>query len=258
MTTLGGSPTSSAGPVLRDPPTRALIACGAVAGPLFTVAWVLEGATRANYDPLRHPVSALAFGEFGWMQRATFVTTGLLMLAFAAGVRRALQPRGGSTWGTLLVGAYAVGLIGAGIFVADPLSGYPPGTPGRPLDRSVHGVLHDLFGVPVFIGLPVACFVFARRFAGWGERGWAVYSAITGAVFAAAFVLTSMAFHQAESLVAFGGLLQRATLTTGWAWLSLLAVHLLRGPSEAPRRTPEHPEEEHTWADRNCQTTSSS
>jgi hypothetical protein len=29
-------------------------------------------------------------------------------------------------------------------------------------------------------------------------------------------------------LVEFGGLLQRATVTTGWAWLTLLAVHLLR------------------------------
>ena len=37
--------------------TKALLACGAVAGPLFTVAWIVTGATRANYDPLRHPIS---------------------------------------------------------------------------------------------------------------------------------------------------------------------------------------------------------
>jgi hypothetical protein len=48
-------------------------------------------------------------------------------------------------------------------------------------------------------------------------------------VFLAGFVLASMAFGQVEPLVAFGGLLQRATITLGFAWLSLVAVHLRRG-----------------------------
>jgi hypothetical protein len=238
MTTLDFSPTSPTAPAPRSQTTRALLACGAVAGPLFTLAWLLEGATRADYNPLRHPISSLAFGELGWTQRATFVVTGLLTLAFTAGLRRALRPRGGARWGTLLVGAFAVGLIGAGVFVADPLSGYPPGTPGQSLERTVHGVLHDLFGVPVFLGLPLACFLFARRFAAWGEHGWAVYSAVTGGVFAVAFVLSSIAFGQAEGFVGFGGLFQRITISSGWAWLTLLAVHLLSGPSEIPRKTP--------------------
>jgi Protein of unknown function (DUF998) len=93
----------------------------------------------------------------------------------------------------------------------------------------VHAALHDLFSVGTFVGLPIACLVMARRFAGWGQRGWAIYSAATGLVFVAGFVLTSMAFNQVEPLVAFGGLFQRATITLGWTWLTLLAIHLLRG-----------------------------
>ena len=234
MTTLDRMHTSVAPGPDPAPGTlraRLLLACGAVAGPLFTLAWLLEGATRADYDPLRHPVSSLAIGELGWIQRATFVVTGLLMLAFTVGLRRALHPRGGSRWGTLLVGAYAIGLIGAGLFVTDPLSGYPAGSAGRPLERSISGVLHDLFGVPVFLGLPAACFLFARRFAQWGERGWAIYSAATGSVFAIGFVLTSVAFGQAERLVAFGGLLQRTTLTVGWTWLTMLALRSTKQPT---------------------------
>jgi Protein of unknown function (DUF998) len=239
MTTLDRSRTSATSPsdpAAGTPRTTALLACGAVAGPLFTLAWLVEGATRADYDPLRHPVSSLAIGELGWIQRTTFVVTGLLMLAFTVGLRGALQPRGGSRWGRLLVGAFAIGLIGAGLFVTGPLSGYPTGTPGRPLERSAAGILHDLFGVPVFLGLPAACFVFARRFAQWGERGWAVYSAATGIVFAAGFVLTSAAFGQAERLVAFGGLLQRTTLSVGWTWLTLLALHLAQQRPHATRQ----------------------
>jgi Protein of unknown function (DUF998) len=93
--------------------TKTLLACGVIAGPLFVAAFLVEGATRAHYDPLRHPVSSLAFGDSGWTQRANFLVTGLLMLAFAIGLRRVLRPLGGPTWGPLLVGACAVGLLGA-------------------------------------------------------------------------------------------------------------------------------------------------
>jgi hypothetical membrane protein len=209
---------------------KTLLACGAIAGPLFVVVFLVEGVTRAYYDPLRHPVSSLAFGDSGWTQRANFLVTSLLVLAFAVGLRRELRPLGGSTWGPLLVGACAVGLLGAGIFVADPMNGYPPGTPDERLDYSTHGVLHDLFSTLVFLGLPVACFVFGSWFAARGKRGWATYSVFTGVVFLGAFILSSAGFGQAERLVDLAGLFQRVTLIVGFGWLTLLAVCFLRSP----------------------------
>jgi Protein of unknown function (DUF998) len=98
--------------------TKALLVCGAIAGPLFTLAWAVEGATRAHYHPLRHPVSSLELGDLGWTQRANFIVAGRLTLAFAIGLRRAAA-LGGSNWGPLLVGTHAIGLLGAGIFVTD-------------------------------------------------------------------------------------------------------------------------------------------
>jgi hypothetical protein len=207
--------------------TRTLLGCGAVGGPLFVVAFVFEGATRAGYDPLRYPVSLLAVGDFGWTQVANFIVTGLLMLAFAVGLRRAPQPVGGSIWGPLLVGIYAIGLLGAGIFVTDPVAAYPPGGFGV-VQPTLHSTLHDLASVVVFAALPAACLVFSRRFAVRGERGWAIYSAASGIVFAAGFVLASAGFNQAGSLVDVAGLLQRIAIIAGWGWLATLAVHLLR------------------------------
>jgi hypothetical protein len=215
---------------------RALLAGGAIAGPLFTAAWAVEGATRAGYNPMRHPVSSLELGPLGWTQQANFVVAGLLTLGFAVGLRRALRPLGGSTWGPLLVAAHGVGLLGAGIFVTDPVSGHPPGTPGHlPAYSSVPAALHDLLSVGTFVGLPLASLVLARRFGGWGQRGWASYSFATGTAMAVGTVLTSIAFNQVEPLVQVGGLLQRATVTTGWTWLTLLAIHLLRGQSATER-----------------------
>jgi hypothetical membrane protein len=216
--------------------TKTLLACGAIAGPLFVFAFLIEGATRADYDPLRQPVSSLALGDQGWTQSANFLVTGLLMLAFTIGLRRALRPLEGPTWGSLLVGVYAIGLLGAGVFVADPMNGYPPGTPDERLHYSMHGVLHDLFSALVFLGLPAACFVFGRWFAAREKRGWATYSRVTGVVFLGAFILSSAGFGQAASLVDMAGLLQRVAVTVGFGWLTLLAVHLLRASSEVPRK----------------------
>ena len=50
--------------------TKALLSCGVIAGPLFVLVFLVEGATRAGYDPFRHPVSSLALGDHGWTQTA--------------------------------------------------------------------------------------------------------------------------------------------------------------------------------------------
>ncbi|MFI6602162.1 DUF998 domain-containing protein [Nonomuraea sp. NPDC050536] len=204
-----------------------------VAGPLFVVAFLVEGATRAHYNPLRHPVSSLALGEYGWTQTVNFILAGLLTVAFAIGMRRALKREGGTARGTLLgpilVGAWGVMLICAGTFTTDPVSGYPPGTVAMRAEySSLHAALHDLISLPGFIALFIACIVFAVRFVRIRQPGWAVYSAATGAVFLTAFVLATLAFSQNPSLVAYGGLFQRIAVTTGWIWLTLLAVRQLR------------------------------
>ena len=196
--------------------TKALLACGAIAGPLFVLVFLLEGATRADYDPLRHPVSSLALGDYGWVQSANLVVAGLLTLAFSVGLRRAFRPPEGSTWVPLLVGLWAVGLLGAGVFVTAPVSGYPPGSTDRAVQYSWHGALHDLLSPLGFVALAAACFVFGRCIAGQGERGWALYSAVSGVVFAVVFVLSSAGFGQAEGLVDLAGLFQRVAVTVGF------------------------------------------
>ncbi len=149
----------------------------------------------------------------------------------------------------MLIGLFAIGMIGSGLFAADPVSAgagvdaaapYPPGMPTVP-DRTLHGVLHDVFGVPVFLGLPLACCVVAHRLAAAGRKGWAGYSVVTAVAFLIGFVLTSMALAQPSALIPpLGGLLQRLTILIGWTWLTALALHLLRetGSLAGPRRCP--------------------
>jgi hypothetical protein len=215
-----------------------LFVAGAIAGPLFTLSWLVQGLVRTDYDPMRYAVSSLSVGEGGWIQIATFIITGALVVAFAVGLRRLLQQPSGSSWGPALIGLMGFGLIGSGVFVTDPLNGYPPGTPILPTERTLHGILHDLFGVPFFLGVPVACLVFARFFDKQGERGWARYSRASGIAMFAVFFVARLGFRLLTSypaLAASFGLLQRITITIGLTWLTLLAVRVMKGSAGALR-----------------------
>lgn len=216
-------------------PNRLLLG-GLLAGPLFVVAFLLQGAFRDDYDALRHPISSLSLGPGGWVQVVTFVAAGTLCLAFAAGLRRGLRPGPGSAAGPLLIAAWGVGLLGAGIFRTDPISGYPAGTPALPAAPSWPGQLHDLaFSLPGFACFAAAMLVFGYAFARRRAPGWAIYSGLSGAAFLALFLLTSAGFAQDTRWVATAGLLQRLTVGIGWLWLSLLAARQIVADRTAAR-----------------------
>jgi hypothetical membrane protein len=205
----------------------ALFVCGVIAGPLFVLVFLIEGAMTPDYDPLRHPVSSLALGPFGWTQTLNFIFVGILTLAFAVGLVRLRGAR--HKVGGILVGLWGVGLIGAGAFLTDPVSGYPPGTPPTPVEATTSGTLHDLFSVAAFFALGAACFVLAG---GKGWR-WAIYSVLSGATFLGAFFLAGIGFGQTEPFVEVAGLWQRVCVLIGWTWLTMLALRLL--PEERRR-----------------------
>lgn len=205
--------------------TGLLLAAGVIGPPLFVLAFLVEGATRPGYDAFRTFVSQLSLGPDGWTQIANFVLTGVLFIAFAFGLRRRLTPGRGATWGPRLIGVVGLGLVIAGLFVTDPALGYPPGTPAGLTDApSGHGSIHLLGAVLVFGGLPAAAAVFFRRFGTLeGRSGWRAYSLATAVGMLAFFVAANVA-ASSESLRPIAGLLQRASIVTGWAWIALLAV----------------------------------
>ncbi|MEV3981927.1 DUF998 domain-containing protein [Nonomuraea sp. NPDC049758] len=211
--------------------------CGVVAGPLFIFVLLVQGAVRDGYDPIHHAGSSLELGSsLGWIQQVNFILAGGLAIVFALAVPGALREHGRkSAWGPLLIALWGVGLIGAGVFLDDPVSGYPVGTPALTVPPTTHGDLHGKLSLVGFLALTVAHFVFARRFAGWGQRRRALYSVLSGILFPIGFVLFVSAFLQVNGLAEIGGLLQRLTVGIGWLWLTLLAVHLIRMPNGLQR-----------------------
>ena len=219
---VGGTPASAVVPVTPGRHTRVLLGCGAVAGPLFIVAGLAQALTRTGFDPAKHPLSLLSVGDLGWIQITNFVVTGLLFLACAIGMRRLLRSGRAGTWGPRLTAAFGVALVAGGVFVADPGLGFPPGTPEGIPDRfSWHGTLHAVAPVAGFLALSLACFVFARRAAGLGQRRWAAFSVIVGLLIQ---VLGAVPNVNGNFIYLW------AAMAIGFGWASAQAARLMAGP----------------------------
>ncbi|HET9017222.1 MAG TPA: DUF998 domain-containing protein, partial [Thermomicrobiaceae bacterium] len=117
-----GQPAVACDPAARV--TRSLLGYGVLAGPLYVSVVLAQAMLRPGFSLAHDDASLLANGALGWIQRADFAVTGLMVLACAVGIGRALAHGRGATWAPRLLGLYGVGLLGAGIFAADPMNGF--------------------------------------------------------------------------------------------------------------------------------------
>jgi Protein of unknown function (DUF998) len=204
-----------------SPTTRSLLTCAVVAGPLWTVVSLAQAATREGFDLTRHPLSALSNGSLGWLQITNFVVAGVLTVAGAAGLRRALHGTRGGTWAPRLVRVYGIGMIAAGAFVMDAVDGFPAGTPASQT-LTWHSYGHVAAGSVAFTALIAACYVLAGHFGRAGDRGHAVASRVAG---------TALLIGNGWAMT--GGRAGSLTLAVGaitaMLWISAVALRYGRG-----------------------------
>lgn len=201
--------------------TRSLLGYGVLAGPFYLTVGVIQGWVRDGFDFARHPLSVLVNGPGGWVQTANFVLTGLMVIAAAVGFARMPAPRLRAVAGWLAL--YGVSMIVAAAFPADPMDGFPIGTPvGMPTTISSAGMSHFAAGGVGFLALAVSGLVAARAMS---RRQARVMSRL------------SLGAGLSVLLGFFGGFIPGVSLGTagiwfavvvGWAWLALLSVHLYR------------------------------
>jgi hypothetical protein len=201
--------------------TRLALLAGVVGPPLFVATFLIEGATRRGYDPIRLQVSYLSLSDQGWMQIANFCLSGALAIFFAWGLRQALRSGRVSFWAPLLIATYGLGLIVSGVFVTDAAFGYPPGTPnGAERVTTFHGVLHVIPGTPLTFGsLILAEVVMAWHF--WRDRTtrkWAIFSLASLVLFVAP------PFFIDDTSI---GLSQRISIIVLEVWLTVIAARFL-------------------------------
>lgn len=199
--------------------TRRMLLAGMLAGPIYLAVGVGQAVVRDGFDFARHPLSVLANGPHGWIQTANLIVTGLMVLAAAAGMRRVIGPSSrAATW---FLGAFGAGMIVAAVFPADPMDGFPIGTPiGPPTSISTTGLIHFAAGGLGFISLALACFFTARAMSRRNARWLSRLSMLAGFIVLLGF-FGGMAIPNSSPVVGIW-----IAVVVGWAWLGVISRHL--------------------------------
>jgi hypothetical membrane protein len=192
------------------------LAWGGIAGPVaFVSAWVAGEAIKAHYSPTDDAISRLAAvgASTRPLMTAGFIAFGIGVPAYAAALRVAVP---GRAW--LAAAATGIATVGVAAF---------------PLDASPTGdTVHAAFAAAAYAALAATPLLAARPLAAGGRRGAARLSVGAGSVSAVLLAATLAGpVH---------GLLQRAGLTLGHAWLAVAAAWILAGhdATTPPARRP--------------------
>jgi hypothetical membrane protein len=198
--------------------SQSLLRSGVLVGPLYLLVSLAQALTRQGFDLARHPLSLLANGPGGWVQTMNFIVCGLLVIAAAAGFRRALGSRATS----LFLSVFGAGMLVAAIFPADPVDGFPPGTPaGYPTSISTAGIIHFVAGTLGFTALAVSCFFAAAALRRRNATALAAFSLLSG-------LAVLFGFFGGAMLGPAGIAGIWISVLVGWAWLATVSLHLYR------------------------------
>jgi hypothetical protein len=155
------------------------------------------------------------------VQTANFALSGIMVVAAAVGFARVLRPWSrAAAW---ILACYGVAVLAAAVFPADPVDGFPPGTPdGFPTSISTPGLLHFVFGATGFLALAVSCVVVGLALRRRGDARMARFSLLAGLVVAGGFFGPMF-------LPITGGIAGIwVAVIVGWAWLAATSMHLYR------------------------------
>jgi hypothetical membrane protein len=204
---------------------RRLAAFAGTVGPaLFFGVLLVEGAVRRDYRPLHDTISELSLGPRGWIQTANFLIFGILFIIFARGAKANVRDSRAARLGGTLLSAIGVGVLGCGLFRAEP---WPPSS------MSPTGLLHLVCAmVLVFALLPVATAVMTRAFAAdarWRSLAPAtgLTSGVTLALLVGGLALMSPPGQPSRIGNEYAGLIERMDVAVFLAWQIAVARRLI-------------------------------
>jgi hypothetical membrane protein len=194
--------------------TRLLLGGGLIAPIIFVGGFLVEGAIQPGYNPWTDYVSDLSLGADGWMQVASFIICGWLLLGFSAALCELAETRLAPAWTPVLFSVMAFGLIGAGAFEIDPATA----------QLTLHGELHYMASFIIAGSLGMAALLAGRDLRHEARRAApAAYCLASGLAVVALFTASLLAPDAAPA-----GLLERLALILGSGWVVVYAQRLRR------------------------------
>ena len=199
---------------------RVLLLAGLAAGIVFFVIPTIEVFRRPGFSIDRHAISMLSLGPGGWIMKAVFIVCGVLTVLCALGIHQQLAQGRGGLVAPLLIAAYGLGLILAGLFDAPAGLGFPPGTPAdqQPV-MTTAAKLHSVGFMVAFGALILCCFVLAFHFMQVGATMLMIASVSAGLALPALIAL-------GVTMTLSPGVCFYWAAMLAWAWLGLVVVRL--------------------------------
>lgn len=198
--------------------TRALLACGAVAGPMYVVVTLIQALTRDGFDMKQHRFTLLTAGDLGWIHQLNMVLVGVLTVLLAVGVRQLMRAGRGALWIPRLLALFGLAYVFGGLLTSDPVAGFPVGTTAEMVQSTWQGRIQNASrGVSTLL-LIATSLVLAMRLASEGRRLWAWFYplALPGVFVVLAIFGRAIGVNPAAP----------AFLAMPWVWVTMLAVHL--------------------------------
>jgi hypothetical membrane protein len=196
---------------------RFLAICGIVAPVVMLGLWITASLVRPGYNQLTQYGSELGTGPNAIIMNVNFFVTGLLIIAFAAGLFKGIPGKRWLAIGSLLLGTFGVGEVLTALFPCD--AGCPIAA------QSISQLAHNMDAVVAFIALalaPVMVSIGLKNHNYW--KPYQTYSLTTGL---SAIGLLTIFSASALGYLGFVGLLQRLFLAGPFLWIEVIAMRLL-------------------------------
>lgn len=191
---------------------------GITAPLLFGLLVFVAGLLRPGYDHVADYISELGAGPNAWIMNADFMLTGLMLVAFALGLAKALRTGRSARIGPILVGIFGSGVFAAGIFSCDP------GCPSS--GGSLSQQMHDLVSVTAFVAIMIAPIIVSGAMK--QDQSWQSYRSYSLATGIAAIVFFVLFIASTEAAPAYIGALQRLFVATPSLWIGVTALRLFK------------------------------
>lgn len=185
---------------------RLILLASGLGGILFVAAFVVLGLITPGYDSLHQTISSLEFTTSSLLQRINFFLFGVLLIIFAAVLRRELNGGRGSVLIPLFQAICGAGVIGDAIFIYEPL--------------------HLVCDLIAFNASLLVLFLFAWRFSSdirW--QGWAGYSILTAILMMIFLTAFGVALHAGG----WAGAFEKLASMTRTLWSVALVCALYSG-----------------------------
>ncbi len=193
-----------------------VLAIAGIIGPVvFIVTNLITILFAEEYHPLSSTISSLAWSRLGWLQSIGFLSVGLLVEIFAAGLLFSVQTKRGFGIGIGLLACLGFGLILIGAFAEDPAGA----------SHSINGMIHVIAAVTVFSVFPIASFLIAlslRKDPFW--KGLFPYTIIATCL-AVGFVIAHFRLLPNKHWL---GLYEQVLVANMVIWVEVMAIQLLR------------------------------